>query len=95
MIFKKELIDFIDIFIIAKGNINKLNILQKEILRKIKPALKYEKYSKNFIQHKSNFSKFIEDDEERLLLIKIDKNSYEIFLKEFNKFLNKTVKKLI
>ncbi len=78
--------DFIDIFLITKREKIDPKELEKEILEKIRFALKYEKY----IQNLENFKleKFVLGEEEKLLLKPIPEG-FEEFLKNTHEFLDK------
>lgn len=77
--------DFIDVFMITeRENIN-LEMLKPKIVEKIRFALRFEKYSRNFRAY--GWKRLVIGEEEKLLLRPINKG-FEDFLKKFETFLD-------
>ena len=86
--------DFVDVFLIIKGNKLNLNDFKKEIIEKISNMLKFEKYTLNIKNKETQLNEeFILGEEEALMLIPIDKG-FPKFLKEFDVFLREIIKEL-
>ena len=86
--------DFVDVFLIIKGNKLNLNDFKKEIIEKISDMLKFEKYNQNIKNKETQLKEdLILGEEEALMLIPIDKG-FPKFLKEFNLFLMEIIKEL-
>ncbi|MEW6528889.1 MAG: nucleotidyl transferase AbiEii/AbiGii toxin family protein [Candidatus Micrarchaeota archaeon] len=77
--------DFIDIFLIAKKEKIDPRKLEREILEKIRFALKYEKYLQNLENFK--IERFVLGEEEKLILKPIPEG-FEEFLKSTHEFLD-------
>lgn len=86
--------DFIDVFMIERANNLQTENFEKEILEKTKDSLKNKKYVENLQEKTKNPPSYSKGEEERLLLIKLDKKFYTSFLDNFNRFINKLLKKL-
>ena len=86
--------DFVDVFLIIQKEKLDLNDFKKEIIEKISPALKFEKYALNIKSKETQINdNLILGEEEALMLIPIDKG-FPKFLKEFNIFLKEIIKEL-
>ena len=86
--------DFVDVFLIVKKEKLDLNDFKKEIIEKISDMLKFEKYTQNIKNKKTQINDdFILGEEETLMLTPIDKG-FPKFIKEFNLFLMEIIKEM-
>ena len=85
--------DFIDLYKITNGNINKLKKLEKKIIEKTKFSLIHEKYEEN-IKEKINIQLYQLGDEENLLINPLKKD-FHYFIKDLEKYIQKIIKKNI
>jgi predicted nucleotidyltransferase component of viral defense system len=76
--------DFIDIFMIEKKARIKPEDFERQILEKIRISLDNEKYLKNLNEKEIKYSK---GEEERLLLLEMEKGFYKPFLERLSSFL--------
>ena len=85
--------DYIDVYIIEKRN--KLNIknFKKEIIKKIKPMLKFEKYKKSFYERKASDFTINKNEEERIMLIPVPED-FDTFFNKIKQFLEEIIKEL-
>ena len=84
--------DFIDIYKITNGDINKLKKLEKKIIEKTKFSLIHEKYEEN-IKQKINSELYKIGDEEKLLINPLKKDFYD-FIKDLEKYIQEIIKKI-
>ena len=83
--------DFVDIYLILKHEKVKLAEVQEQIIKKTKFMMRYDKYIQNLKDFK--LEKFVLGDEEKLMLIPLDKG-FEEFLKEIHQFLSDIIKRI-
>jgi predicted nucleotidyltransferase component of viral defense system len=82
--------DFIDVYMITRGDINQIELIENEIVSKINFSIKHEKYSENLNEKINDLPKFNVDDESKILLIKLDKGFYT-FINHFDLYLKNLI----
>lgn len=86
--------DFIDVFMIERANNLSAEDFEKEILEKTKDSMENKKYVENLQEKIKNPPVYKKGEEERLLLVSLNKKFYDSFLEKFNNFINKLLKEL-
>ncbi len=79
--------DYIDVYMIEKKEKLDVKNFKKQIIEKIKPILKFEKYKKNLIAKQSTEFIFNKNEEERILLIELPKD-FDTFFNKLKTFLD-------
>ncbi len=85
--------DYIDVYMILNSEKIELETFRKKIIDKITVMLKFEKYKSNLINKQSSNFPFKKEEEEEILLIKIDAD-FEDFLTKLRNFLNELIKEI-
>lgn len=86
--------DFVDIFLICKEKGIDVIKLKKEILRKTKFMLKYQKYSDNLLSKEFSFKMELIASEEKKLMLKPIGKEFEAFLRKLEPFLKGLIREL-
>ncbi len=86
--------DFIDIYLIEKKGRIKLENFEQQILRKIKSSLDNAKYLKNLENKKKALPEYEENEEARLLMIRLERDFYTAFLTRLSIFLRRLLLEL-
>ena len=85
--------DFIDIYKITSGDINKFRKIKKEIIVKTTFMLNYKRYYENLLAHQKEIPEY-SGGEEKLMIEKLPEGFYS-FLPELKEFLKEIIPKII
>ncbi len=85
--------DYIDVYMIAKREKFRLREFKKQIITKVSPILKFEKYKNNFSEKRFTELVFNRAEEERILLIDLPKD-FDTFFEELKIFLEEISQEL-
>ncbi len=85
--------DYIDVYIIEKRKKLKVKDFKNEIIKKIKPVIKFQKYKKSFYERKAGDFTINKNEKERILLIQISED-FDIFFNKLKQFLEEIIKEL-
>jgi predicted nucleotidyltransferase component of viral defense system len=86
--------DFINVFMIEKKEGLPIYDFESEIIEKINYSLINIKYKENLKNKNKNFPYYKRGEEEKILLIDLGLEFYEVFLKKFNEFLIQLIERL-